>query len=104
MIKLVAAKRRVALPGGPAIDAEVDLGFALGVYHLAARLNVRMLNMHEETARLLVEAASQACPYPLATSGNIDVHNNVTTSEPAAPATKAQLFIPTGSCVRREAV
>jgi lipoyl-dependent peroxiredoxin len=58
-IKLVAGKKRIALPGGIAIDAEV------------------------ETAHSLVEAAHHVCPYSLATSGSIDVRPNVIASQPA---------------------
>lgn len=81
-IKLIAGKKKVALPDEVAIDAEVDLGLIHGVHHLAARLNVHLPGLDEATARTLVEAASHACPYSLATSGNIDVNYNVTTSEP----------------------
>jgi organic hydroperoxide reductase OsmC/OhrA len=51
-------------------------------------MKVRLPGMNQETARWLVEAASQTCPYSLATSGNIDVHYNVITSEPADRATE----------------
>ena len=54
---------------------------AKGVHHLAARLNVSLPGMDEQTAQSLVEAASHACPYSLATSGNIEVTYNVTASE-----------------------
>ena len=77
--KLVAGKRKIALPEDVAIDAEVDLGLSQGVYHLAARINVSLPGIDQETARSLVEAASHACPYSLATSGNIEVQYNVIT-------------------------
>jgi Ohr subfamily peroxiredoxin len=80
-IKLIAGKKTIALPNDLAIDAEVDLGLIEGVHHLAARLNVNLPGMDQETARSLVEAASHACPYSLATVGNIDVKYNVITSE-----------------------
>ena len=78
--KLVAGKRKIALPAEVAIDAEVDLGTTRGGLGLAARLNVSLPGMDEETAQFLVEAASHVCPYSLATSGNIDVQYNVITS------------------------
>jgi lipoyl-dependent peroxiredoxin len=81
--KLIAAKKRIALPAEVAIDAEVDLGMTHGGFVLAARLNVNLPGMDQDTAQSLVEAASHACPYSLATSGNIDVQYNVITSEPA---------------------
>jgi Ohr subfamily peroxiredoxin len=76
-IKLVAGKKKITLPADIAIDAEIDLGLAHGVYNLAARLNVNLPGMDQETAQSLVEAASHACPYSLATSGNIEVKYNV---------------------------
>jgi osmotically inducible protein OsmC len=82
-VKLVAGKKRIAIPSDIAIDAEVDLGLVHGVHNLAARLNVSLPGMDREAARSLVEAASHVCPYSLATSGNIDVKYNVITSEPA---------------------
>ena len=79
-VKLVAGKRKIALPGDVAIDAEVDLGLAKGVHNLAARLNVNLPGVDQETAQSLVEAASHVCPYSLATSGNIEVTYHAITS------------------------
>src|SRR5277367_1748024 len=87
-IKLIAGKKKIALPSDVAIDAEVDLGLAQGVHHLAARLNVNLPGMDQETAQSLVEAASHVCPYSLATSGNIDVKYNVITSVDRARETQ----------------
>ena len=88
--KLVAGKRKIALPPEVAIDAEVDLGTTRDGFGLAARLNVSLPGMDHETAQSLVEAASHVCPYSLATSGNIDVKYNVITSEAADRAREAQ--------------
>jgi len=82
-IKLVAGKKKIALPEDIAIDAEVDLGLAHGVHNLAARLNVTLPGMDQETAQSLVEAASHVCPYSLATSGNIAVQYNSITAASA---------------------
>ena len=79
-IKLVAGKRRISLPSDIAIDAEVDLGLAHGVYNLAARLNIHLPGIDQQMAESLVEAASHVCPYSLATSGNIEVKYNAITS------------------------
>lgn len=81
-IKIVAARKRVALPDDVSIDAEVDLGLTHGVYGLAARLNVNLPSMDLDVAQALVEAAHHTCPYSLATQGNIDVVTNVVTSQP----------------------
>src|SRR5262245_36481944 len=75
-VKVIAAKKRIALPEDASIDAEVDLGMSKGAYGLAARLSVNLPGLEMETAQALVEAASHICPYSLATSGNIDVKYN----------------------------
>jgi Ohr subfamily peroxiredoxin len=81
-IKIVASKKRVALPADVAIDAEVDLGIAHGVHGLAARLNISLPGVPQETAQALVEAAHHTCPYSLATNGNIEVALNIITAQP----------------------
>jgi len=72
-IKLVAGKRKIALPEDVAIDAEIDLGKTRGDFGLAARLNVSLPGMERHAARDLVDAAHEVCPYSRATRGNIDV-------------------------------
>jgi osmotically inducible protein OsmC len=79
-IKIVAAKKRVALPPEVAIDAEVDLGIAHGTFGLAARLNVTLPGVEHAVAQMLVDEAHHTCPYSLATHGNINVVTNVVTS------------------------
>jgi lipoyl-dependent peroxiredoxin len=79
-IKLIAAKKKIALPSDVAIDAEVDLGLANGGYHLGARLNVVLPGMEQEVAQSLADGASQICPYSLVTKGNINVKYSVVTS------------------------
>ena len=64
------------------VDAEVDLGTTHGGVGLAARLNVSIPGMNQDTAQSLVEAASHVCPYSLATSGNIEVKYSVIPSAP----------------------
>jgi Ohr subfamily peroxiredoxin len=81
-LKVVAAKKRIALPDDASVDAEIDLGAAQGAYGLSARLNVNLPGMDHDAAQALVEAAHQICPYSVATRGNIDVALNVTTSQP----------------------
>jgi osmotically inducible protein OsmC len=83
-LKIVAAKKRIALPADVAIDAEIDLGTTHGAYGLAARLNASLPGVEHEVAEALVEAAHQTCPYSLAIRGNIDVALNVITSQPVA--------------------
>jgi osmotically inducible protein OsmC len=80
-IKLIGAKKKIALPNDLAIDAEVDLGVIQGAYRLGARLNVTLPGIDSDTARSLVDGASKICPYSLVTSGNIHVEYNVNASE-----------------------
>ena len=72
-IGIAAAKRRVKLPEGTAVDAEVDLGTAEGGYFLQARLNVSLPGIERDVAQSLLEEAHQTCPYSKATRGNINV-------------------------------
>lgn len=72
-----AAKLKIKLPAETAVDAEVDLGTNEGGYLLAARLNVSIPGLDAETAKAIVEAAHQGCPYSKATRGNINVTLNV---------------------------
>ena len=74
---IAAGKIKVALPPDLAVDAEVDLGTAGGVFLLQARLNVRVPGLEREVAQALVDAAHQTCPYSKATRGNIDVVINL---------------------------
>jgi len=76
-IGLAAGKRKIALPAGLAVDAEVDLGTTDGAYFLQARLNVSLPGLDPQLARELVEEAHNTCPYSKATRGNIDVTLNV---------------------------
>ncbi len=48
-IKLIAGKKKIALPAEVAVDAEVDLGTTHGGVGLAARLNVSLPGMDQES-------------------------------------------------------
>lgn len=74
---VAAGKMKVRLPDDRAVDAEVDLGTSEGGFLLRARLNVSLPGMERETARAIVDAAHQICPYSKATRGNIDVEINL---------------------------
>ncbi len=85
-LKLVAGKRKIALPEDLAVDAEVDLGLVHGGFRLAARLKVTLPGVDRQVAEELVEAGHQVCPYSLATHGNIDVVTTVVTEAAMAAA------------------
>ncbi|MBO9709210.1 MAG: organic hydroperoxide resistance protein [Caulobacter sp.] len=76
-MNLAARARHIALPADLAVDAEVDLGTTNGAYFLQARLNVSLPGVDAGTAREIIEAAHQTCPYSKATRGNIDVTLNL---------------------------
>jgi Ohr subfamily peroxiredoxin len=66
-------QRKIVLPIGLAIEAEVDLCLADDAYFLRVRLNVSLPGVEREVATALVDEAHQMCPYSKATRGNIDV-------------------------------
>lgn len=72
-IGVAARKKRVTLPSGFAIDAEVDLSLVGGFYTLGARLNVSLPGLPRDTAQALADEAHTLCPYSRATHGNIEV-------------------------------
>jgi Ohr subfamily peroxiredoxin len=74
---LAAGAMKIALPKDLAVDAEVDLVNGDGAYFLKARLNVSLPGLGSETARAIVDAAHQTCPYSKLTRGNIDVEINL---------------------------
>ena len=68
-----AKDKRVLLPAGTTVDAEVDLGTNEGGFQLQARLNVSLPGLPREVAQELTETAHQICPYSKMSRGNIDV-------------------------------
>lgn len=92
-IKLVAGKKRIALPPDVSVDAEVDLRITKGIHGLAARLKVTLPGLDRQAAEGLVETAHHVCPYSLATQGNIEVVTTIVTevanAQEAPPAREA---------------
>jgi lipoyl-dependent peroxiredoxin len=72
-IELAAAQRKVKLPAGLAVDAEIDLNLADGAFFLRARLNVSVPGVEREQAQTLIDTAHTICPYSRAIQVNIDV-------------------------------
>jgi osmotically inducible protein OsmC len=90
-MELAARKRKIALPPGTAVDAEVDLNIADGVYFLRARLNVSVPGIERDVAQAIVDDAHETCPYSRATRGNIDVTITIVQAGPAASSPKTWL-------------
>jgi len=76
-IELAAARKKIALPAPPAIDATIDLLIENNAFFLRARLDVSVPGVDREVVGELVDAAHDICPYSKATRGNIDVELNV---------------------------
>jgi Ohr subfamily peroxiredoxin len=72
-IALAAHKRKIALPAGVVVDAEVDLNAGDDGLFLSARFGVKVAGVEREVAQALIDEAHKTCPYSKATRGNIDV-------------------------------
>ena len=72
-IELAAQRRKITLPGGVVIDAEVDLNIAGSVSFLSARFNVSLPGVERATAHGLIDEAHRTCPYSKATRGHMDL-------------------------------
>ena len=76
-IELAASQRKITLPAGLAVDAEIDLNVDGGSFFLRARLNVSVPGLDREVAQELVDAAHKICPYSKATHGIIEVQTTL---------------------------
>ena len=76
-MEFAARNMKIVLPADHAVDAEIDLGPEGGAFSLAARLYVSLPGMDDATARRLIEATHEVCPYSRATHGNIDVETKL---------------------------
>ncbi|GGL08248.1 organic hydroperoxide resistance protein [Mangrovihabitans endophyticus] len=76
-LKGVASRRGITL-SDTAITADVGIGRNdAGGYGLAVTLEAEIPSVDEATARELLEAAHQVCPYSNATRGNVEVTLNL---------------------------
>jgi osmotically inducible protein OsmC len=80
-IALAARERRIALPAGVSIDAELDLNFGNGGYFLSTRLNVTLPGLERNVAKVLIDEAEEICPYSKATRGNIELTIRLTVQD-----------------------
>ncbi len=76
-IELAASKRKITLPPGLAVDAQIDLNLVNGAFLLSARLDVHLPGLDRAVAQELIQAAHEICPYSKATHGNITVETNL---------------------------
>jgi len=72
-LKAVARAKKITL-NDTAVTADIGIGpNGQGGFQLSATLEVEIPGVDQDTARELLEAAHQVCPYSNATRGNIDV-------------------------------
>jgi Ohr subfamily peroxiredoxin len=76
-IELAASRKKIALPPGLAVDAQIDLHLDGMEFFLTARLDVTIPGVDREVATELIQAAHGICPYSKATRGNITVETNL---------------------------
>jgi Ohr subfamily peroxiredoxin len=72
-IALVARRRKITLPAGVVIDAEVDLNATDGGCFLTARFNISLPGVERAAAHGLIDEAHRTCPYSKATRGKMEV-------------------------------
>jgi Ohr subfamily peroxiredoxin len=76
-IEVAASRKKITLPPGLAVDAQIDLHLDGIEFFLTARLDVTMPGVDREVATELIHAAHGICPYSKATHGNIVVETNL---------------------------
>ena len=79
-IEVAASRKKVTLPPGLAVDAQIDLHLDGTEFYLTARLDVTMPGVDRQIATELIQAAHGICPYSKATRGNISVETNLVDS------------------------
>ena len=72
-LKHVASMKQVKVPADASIDASVAIGPIPAGFGLAVKMVISLPGLEKETAKELVDAAHQVCPYSNATRGNIIV-------------------------------
>ncbi len=84
-LEYVAGQQKVSVEGAE-VQSTVTLSQSDSGFSLAVSLNVTIPNMDAQTARKLVEAAHQVCPYSKATRNNIKVELSANNSPLAQAA------------------
>jgi len=76
-LELAATQKKVKLPAGLAVDAQIDLNQENAGFFLRAHLYVSVPGVDRDTAQELIRAAHGICPYSKAVHGNIDVETTL---------------------------
>ena len=72
-IASVAHERKIALPAGVSIEAEVNLNHGENGHFLSVQLSIAVPGVERDVVQILVDQAHEICPYSKATRGNINV-------------------------------
>ncbi|MDX8518196.1 Ohr family peroxiredoxin [Mesorhizobium dulcispinae] len=72
-IASAAHDRKIALPAGVSIEAEVNLNCGENGHFLSIQLDIAVPDLERDVVQTLVDEAHETCPYSKATRGNIDV-------------------------------
>jgi osmotically inducible protein OsmC len=72
-LRLVAGKKKVTVPDGATVTAQVSLAPDDTSFAVSAQITANLPGLDQADADALVEAAHQVCPYSKATRGNVDV-------------------------------
>ena len=72
-LKLVAGRRKLALPADSRITGKVGIGPIASGFGIEVELTIRLPGLPRDQAQALVEQAHVVCPYSNATRGNIPV-------------------------------
>ena len=72
-LKLVAGRRKLALPADSRITGKVGIGPIASGFGIEVELTIRLPGLPRDQAQALVEQAHVVCPYSNATRGNISV-------------------------------
>ena len=76
-IELAAQRKKITIPPGLAVDAQIDLNLEDGAFFLTARLDVSLPGLDRKVAEELIREGHEICPYSKATHGNIKVETNL---------------------------
>jgi lipoyl-dependent peroxiredoxin len=76
-IEVAASRKKITLPPGLAVDAQIDLHLDGIEFSLTARLDVSLPGLDRAVATELIQTAHTICPYSKATHGNIKVETNL---------------------------
>ncbi|RWE43650.1 MAG: Ohr family peroxiredoxin [Mesorhizobium sp.] len=76
-IASAAHERKIALPAGVSIEAEVNLNYGESGHFLSVQLGIAVPGLQRDVVQILVDEAGEICPYAKATRGNIDVMTRI---------------------------